>query len=276
MRGWSDYNPRKDFKAPRWFALNNRILEDSDFYEFDADEFKAWIYILCQCSQKNTGTVSINTSHAEKVCKIPKKKMLFAIEKLQVIGIIQNVQTTSDVLNATLHYTTEQNRTNNTIHAPLVFNFEEIYKLYPLKKGKSKGLKIANREIKSDDDFGNLGRAVLNYAKSVQGSDPKFVKHFSTFMNEWRDWLDPEAGTSTLVSINWDQEADYYIRAVRGISDGDNEGLKAFLNDENRYKCFVKIGRRRIGEMPNNQYGKKELAKLIKFTFENLNQQEAV
>lgn len=118
VRRWSEYNPRKDFKSPRWFALNNRILEDSDFYQFDGDEFKSWIYILCQCSQKNSDSVVINFSHALRVAGIPKKKFQSAISKLQSIEIIQNVQTTNASVHnlySTLHNKTEQNITNRTI-----------------------------------------------------------------------------------------------------------------------------------------------------------------
>lgn len=109
VKGWSEYNPRKDYKQPRWFALNNRILEDPDFFGFDGDEFKTWIYILCQCSQKNSDTISINLNHSERVCKISKKKFKFAILKLQDIEIIESVQVTN--ANVQDLYSTEQNIT---------------------------------------------------------------------------------------------------------------------------------------------------------------------
>lgn len=117
---WSEHNPRKEYKAPRWFALNNRVLEDPDFFGFDGDEFKAWIYILCQCSQKNKGEILINPEHANRVCRIPEKKLKLTLLKLQTIGIITydrhtnaNVPATvSTEQNKTIHNNTEQNITS--------------------------------------------------------------------------------------------------------------------------------------------------------------------
>ncbi len=73
---------------------------------------------------------------------------------------------------------------------------EKIYRdHYPLKKGKSEGLKTLSRSIKTDQDLTNLEKAVLKYKASIKpGTDPKFIQHFSTFANRWTDWLDADAG----------------------------------------------------------------------------------
>lgn len=114
---WGEHNPRKEYKSPRWFALNNRVLEDPDFFGFDGDEFKAWIYILCQCSQKNKCEVLINPEHANRVCRISEKKLKNTLLKLQTIGIItydRHTNANVPATVATLHNNTEQNKTNIT------------------------------------------------------------------------------------------------------------------------------------------------------------------
>lgn len=80
-----------------------------------------------------------------------------------------------------------------------VKNFEKeielLYKnLYPLKKGKSKGVKKLAPQITSQLDLDNLAKAIGKYKKSL--SPGEFVLHFSTFATTWTDWLDDDAGTA--------------------------------------------------------------------------------
>lgn len=72
---------------------------------------------------------------------------------------------------------------------------ESIYRSYPRREGKINGMKIAKREINSLEDADLLYEAVNNYREKKKGNDTKFLLLFSTFMNQWRDWLDPETGT---------------------------------------------------------------------------------
>lgn len=60
--------------------------------------------------------------------------------------------------------------------------FEELWKLYPNKKGKSsvtKKTKLALLKCNKEE----LIRAVNRYADSVKTTDPKYIKHGSTFFN---------------------------------------------------------------------------------------------
>jgi hypothetical protein len=67
---------------------------------------------------------------------------------------------------------------------------EKIYALYPKKEGKTRAFKTL-RSLPLED-FALLEQAVRNYAAKVaaEKTEPKFVKQFSTFANEWRDWVD--------------------------------------------------------------------------------------
>lgn len=70
----------------------------------------------------------------------------------------------------------------------------KIYEdLYPLKKGKTKGLAKLVRDIKSDSDLEDLRIAVSNYDADRKAEGYKFVKHFSTFAQEWQDWIEVAA-----------------------------------------------------------------------------------
>lgn len=77
-------------------------------------------------------------------------------------------------------------------------DLEIIYKSYPLKKGKHKGFEKARREITSARELDDLRFAVNAYKADVERNKtkPEYIKHFSTFMSEWKDWLDPETGSA--------------------------------------------------------------------------------
>jgi hypothetical protein len=76
------------------------------------------------------------------------------------------------------------------------FDFESIYQNYPLHKGKTEGFKRCRSQIKTIDDFNNLKQAVEKY-KTIcvrDGTEKRYIKHFSSFMSSWKDWLDHDAG----------------------------------------------------------------------------------
>lgn len=66
----------------------------------------------------------------------------------------------------------------------------KAYSEYPLKKGKTNGVKKLLKELKSEEDCSSLLKAVETYALECEGRDPKYIKHFSTFASCWRDYLE--------------------------------------------------------------------------------------
>ena len=88
-----------------------------------------------------------------------------------------------------------------------------VYSRYPRKEGKTKGLEKLKSTIRSQADYDALLKAVDNYAAQVRrlGTEPKYVKHFSTFATSWRDYEDGAA----LALGNGDPAPDRYTRYVR-------------------------------------------------------------
>jgi hypothetical protein len=82
IRNWTSYKGRKDVEHNSWFRCSNRLLEDPDFFDFSAEEILVWIYILSISSQKNSDTVTIKFSHADRVCRLKPAVILSALEKL--------------------------------------------------------------------------------------------------------------------------------------------------------------------------------------------------
>lgn len=74
------------------------------------------------------------------------------------------------------------------------FDFEEVWRLYPIKKGKEAALKSFKRSVKTGDDFNNLKTAISNYSKECieKHTEKKFIKHGSTFFNCWTEYLESD------------------------------------------------------------------------------------
>lgn len=74
--------------------------------------------------------------------------------------------------------------------APPPLDFEAVYALYPRKGDeKARPLDKLRKSVTTPDEYGLLLRAVRNYAASVRGNDPKYVKTFKTWVNCWRDFV---------------------------------------------------------------------------------------
>lgn len=74
-------------------------------------------------------------------------------------------------------------------------DFESLYEKYPLKVGKGKGLAACERDIRSPEDYALLSAAIDRYCNWLK--EPGFrpaPKHFSTFMNCWRDYTHDDFG----------------------------------------------------------------------------------
>ncbi len=105
---------------------------------------------------------------------------------------------------------------------------EFIYSRYPRKEGKSVGIKRLKTQIKNEKDLEDFGRAVDNYVDFCKRERrPKeFIKQFSTFITEWRDWLSDETGTSqdfgrskSFAQQRSDANAELYRKAQEGAFD---------------------------------------------------------
>ena len=82
------------------------------------------------------------------------------------------------------------NKVNKYTNEHLKTQIELLYKNYPIKKGKTVGVKRLLRQIKSDEDLKQLEKAIKNYASECKGKEEQYIKHFSTFAGCWQDYLE--------------------------------------------------------------------------------------
>ena len=110
---------RKDVKRPSWFALDNRLIEDEDFFDFNAEEFKVWIYLLSKASQRQSDEIEVNFRAGERICNIAEAPILSALEKLEKIKAVTATftgTTRARHADVTPHYKTDITRQDKTTY----------------------------------------------------------------------------------------------------------------------------------------------------------------
>jgi hypothetical protein len=98
--------------------------------------------------------------------------------------------------------------------------FDAFWAMYPRKVGKTRARIVFEKELKKGTDPKSLLLALDKYRLYCIESaiEPKYIKHASTFMHEWEDWLDPEVG-----------KTEDFSKKSRSIEDLDLS--KAFKRD---------------------------------------------
>lgn len=207
---WSNYNRRAEYKHPRWFALSNSLFENPTMFDLTLEEKAVWIYILCQASRSNSSRIKLYFKHAMRIAMIKPKLVNDTLAKLEKVECIQlHVRDTAEDVRdnpSTVHNSTVHNRTNNIAHARAFALFWEVY---PRKVGKGKAEKVFIRELSSGLPPDEIMKATANYLAHLrrEKTESKFILHGSTFMNQWKDWLDPEHGKSESFSSKGDSDA---------------------------------------------------------------------
>jgi hypothetical protein len=202
--GWKKYQTREVKTRTSWFRLENDFIENPNFCEFTSDERIVWMYALCCASKLNHDSLHVPDQCSHRVLNrctgIDEKTFHRTFEKLKKLRIVEIRTTrgrytddTFENADDTLRDETRRNEDETETRRDdneTAFDFESAYNRFPRKEGKSKGIKKLQTEIKTQEDFDRLVTAIENYAASRRGQDQTFTKHFSTFVSEWRDWID--------------------------------------------------------------------------------------
>lgn len=82
--------------------------------------------------------------------------------------------------------------------------FDAVYLVYPRKVGKKRGYEIFRSEIKKGTDPAEILVAVHRFVSyhRARSTEIRYIPHFSTWMNSWRDCLDPDFGLETNLVYN--------------------------------------------------------------------------
>jgi len=206
---WEKYNPPSS-KTNSWFRLNSNLPGRMVWDALNHNEFRVFIYLLCQANESDErGNIHLSTDATTVRCTVSKKEVLRTIQKLKELRILEERSPSGRWIRSEqscpTNETNERNETNETnilsdsgVPEPrLNLDFESLYVKYPRKEGKRRGLVICRAQIKTQEDFELLSRAIEKYRDHVRanGKEAQFIKIFSTFMGEWRDWLEEDVGS---------------------------------------------------------------------------------
>ncbi|WP_302967374.1 helix-turn-helix domain-containing protein [Intestinibacter bartlettii] len=172
------------------WASNNYFAE---LYKVSKKSISKWInqliqkgYIKSQIMYKE-GSKSIEerrlyiSNPMEEKFHTPSPKVLYPMEEKFHTPMEEKVKDNNTYIN---------NTNNNTVIS--LDDIDNIWKLYPNKKDKTKAYKYIKRILtKEKISVEELERAVKRYAKEKENTDKQYIKHGSTFFNgAYIDYLD--------------------------------------------------------------------------------------
>lgn len=215
--GFEEHNEKSKGKGLNWFRVNVRMYGSQKYLRLSSTAKLLWHLILSEVASSSSRCALIHPNSIKRVVHGNQSGIQRALNELSSIQWIRIVRSPTNLLTNPLTNSCngskeptcvlededwnkepqepvvlKTNAANGTKPKTLRLDFDALYKIYPRKEGKKRGIEICKRQIKTQDDYNKLELAIKNYARIKKGSE--FIKHFSTFMNEWSDWLDPDAG----------------------------------------------------------------------------------
>lgn len=82
------------------------------------------------------------------------------------------------------------------------FDFPALFDLYPRQEKKSISLAVMSEKIQTQATYDECRASFLNYRKHCEQNsiEKRFILTCPSFFEEWRDWLDPNNGSSLIKS----------------------------------------------------------------------------
>lgn len=113
--------------------------------------------------------------------------------------------------------------------AAMRFDFQALFSLYPRFQKKSLSLSLMAEQIKTQENYDRLERAIKRYRDHCQKEavELKHMLTFPNFLDEWEDWLDEKTGKATISPIA-KQQAD----GPKPVNYGSAEKTQAMLAEQ--------------------------------------------
>jgi hypothetical protein len=159
--------------------------------------------------KKMKSILSINYTKIESILSLYSVLKLFSVEifdnyySIEMPKLLEikdnhtrNLQVTSKLVSTNLPL--EQNRTDknnkkvktkSSKRCVNEFDIAAIYAAYPRKVGKAAGIKKLQSIITEKETYDKILSCAQRYARESAGGDLKYIKHFSTWVNQ-ESWLD--------------------------------------------------------------------------------------
>lgn len=138
--------------------------------------------------QNISGLEKIRLQTNERV-KNHREKSKLLLNQGKKINVTKNV-TESNATDIDIEVDKEEEKNKDIVH----FDFEKVWNLYPKKFGKKQSEKHFKASVKTEQDYNELTKAINNYNEQIKQNktEDKYIKHGSTFFNNWRDYVNIE------------------------------------------------------------------------------------
>lgn len=71
------------------------------------------------------------------------------------------------------------------------YPFDELWSRYPRKEGRKAALKHFIATVTNDKQWSDINKALDNYIKRCEHTEPQFIKMGATWFNDWECWIEP-------------------------------------------------------------------------------------
>ena len=160
----------------------------------------------------------ITTRTLHKHYRSSTRELHRVLDKFQRLGILRWApRATHSLTHSLTHRESQKNKkTSSHISQPfadpcskptelrgeIMQCIEKAYQMYPKKVGKKKGMLKLKSKIKTLEEAKELIKAVESYCAhlSKERVEKQYIKHFSTFSNEYEDWTEPDVGETYDIS----------------------------------------------------------------------------
>jgi hypothetical protein len=186
---WDKYNARSDRKKHSWFRLANTIGSEPKFFGMSASQKWIAVCLFAEASKEGGGSIKIHTSWLADHIKVKAQEIHLAIQILENNGVVRLPVGNQSVSagSPTDRQTDRQSTVTKAAGYPAAF--ESLYRKYPRREGKTPGFKTYLKEITEYEREAMLSLAIDNYSRQKKGTEKRYLLKFSTFMNQWQDWV---------------------------------------------------------------------------------------
>lgn len=217
----TEHQKRKVYKFETWFALSNSIMENPDYCTLTPLEFKALIYVYCQCSKNKWGPTALNYRHALKLHDISRAELDHVLSILLANQkVIVHDTPATPIGNATVQLQTEKeerqtNKQTGIGAAPTALKSD---------------FKILD-ELKGYEPLDEVLRTISTNAQKqwlARYKNPEWVKEN---LSNAVDWYNAKANGEAV--IEWPQKLISWLARQKdrpGI--GEGAGLYDFIPDD--------------------------------------------
>ena len=205
IRRWEKYQSRTDKKMP-WCKLWG-LLFDEPWWQEMPDNLKVLPMILLDSARKFENFLPQNATYYERNYNVLlcEKDWSLACNILIEGGFLSDIAVGRHarpirVEESRTRKQSVRQTTNIITDTHLLSEFENLWAKYPRKLGKETAkksfIKLREKGIPLDD----IQIAVTNYVSHInmEGTAEKYIKHGSTFFNQWEDWKTVETTQSSL------------------------------------------------------------------------------